>query len=299
MEPSQMMQFKQVTVVGLGLIGGSIAMDLKKLKLAERVVGVENNRSHALQAVESQLVDAIETLDSAVRASDLVVLATPVDKIASLLPQVLDNLSENAVVTDMGSTKQLICQIASQHAKRAQYVSAHPMAGTENSGPGAALLGLFENKTAVICDADHSSDAALKTVQAVFSALKLRMIYMSAADHDLHVAYVSHLSHVSSFVLANTVLDIQKDVSAIFNLAGGGFESTVRLAKSSPEMWTPIFEQNRENISRALTAYIEHLARFHRSLVEEKWDQSRQLMNNANQIRHVLGAWAKKSPGQG
>jgi prephenate dehydrogenase len=278
----------KTAVIGLGLIGGSIALDLKAKKFSTSVVGVDSNPVHRKQALELGLVDQTLELDQAVKEADLVVLSIPMSAMSRVLPHILNVASENTAVTDVGSTKAKLAQLVVDHPKRRQYIPSHPMAGTENSGPQAALCGLFRGKTAVICDKDQSAGNHLKRVEAMYEALEMRMIYMSSSEHDIHAAFVSHLSHISSFVLANTVLDMEKNVSTIFDLAGGGFESTVRLAKSSPEMWTPIFEQNADSVEHALDAYIGHLQEFQRALHEKKWDRIQTLLERANEIRRVL-----------
>ncbi|HEY9046714.1 MAG TPA: prephenate dehydrogenase [Ohtaekwangia sp.] len=278
----------KVTVIGLGLIGGSIAIDLRKAGVATELIGVDLSTDNALKAVELGLVDKILTEDSALHQADIVILAIPVNALSQLLPSVLDAVRPNAVVIDAGSTKSLICRTIASHPKREQFVAAHPIAGTENSGPEAAFSGLFRNKTNIICEKDRSSDRALEIAMRVFNALGLRTIFMEAEEHDKHVAYVSHLSHVSSFLLGQTVLDIEKDEKNIFALAGSGFASTVRLAKSSPEMWAPIFEQNLEYLSQALLEYIMHLQRFHYHLMKRDIKELNRIMSGANEIRRVL-----------
>jgi prephenate dehydrogenase len=224
----------------------------------------------------------------ACKTSDIIVIATPVHSISKLLPAALDLMKPGAAITDVGSTKKQIAEAVKNHPKRKQYVASHPMAGTEFSGPSAAHLGLFKGKAAVICDEAFSDQTAAKIVRALYEALQMRLISMESGAHDLHAAYVSHLSHITSFVLANTVLDKEKDVDAIFNLASGGFESTVRLAKSSPDMWAPIFEQNNIFIAEALGAYIDRLKRFHEHLQNKDFSQTRTEMEKANGIKRVL-----------
>ena len=277
-----------VTIVGLGLIGGSIAIDLRASGFAKKIIGVDNNAEHVKQANSRGLCDEILQLKKAVKNSDLVILAIPVDAVMKILPETLDLAGAKCTVTDMGSTKADIIKAVSKHKKRKQYVASHPMAGTEFSGPLAAVKGLFQNRTTVICEAEKSSAASLRKIDSLYDALGMRKVYMSPAEHDLHTAYISHLSHISSFALANTVLDKEKNNSTIFNLAGGGFESTVRLAKSSPEMWNPIFSQNREHILSALELYIKHLENFREGLKKQKPDKTFKLMKNANSITRVL-----------
>ncbi len=277
-----------VTVVGLGLIGGSIALDLKKLGVASQIVGVDLNQTHANRALELGLIDKLLPEDRAIALADLIILAIPVSAMTALLPIILDAVSKNTVVMDCGSTKFKVCQAVRHHPKRKQFVAAHPLAGTENSGPDAAFAGLFVGKTNIICERDQSSDKSLETANKVFEALGMKTIFMQADEHDKHVAYVSHLSHVSSFLLGQTVLDIEKDEKNIFNLASTGFASTVRLAKSSPDMWAPIFEQNGEYLGQALMEYIMHLQKFHYHLMKKDTKELHKILTKANEIRRVL-----------
>ncbi|NJM25579.1 MAG: prephenate dehydrogenase [Bacteroidia bacterium] len=278
----------KVAIIGVGLIGGSIAIDLRKAKLASEITGVDANEENALRALALGLVDIVKPLDEAVRTADVVISAIPVSAIQKVLTTALDNAADHTVVIDAGSTKSQICKSVSDHPRRAQFVAAHPIAGTENSGPDAAFSGLFLNKTNIICEREKSSDRALEVATRIFKALGMRTIYMDPVEHDKHVAYVSHLSHVSAFLLGQTVLDIEKDEKNIFNLAGSGFASTVRLAKSSPDMWAPIFEQNAEYLSQALLEYIMHLQKFQYYLMKRDITKLHQIMTDANHIRTVL-----------
>lgn len=284
----------RLTVIGLGLIGGSLAKDLKESGFAEKIIGIEADPNHSKQALQLGLVDEIQTLDSALKDTQGVILAIPVNQIVALATKILDRLPESAFLTDMGSTKQAVCQSVAKHKKRGQFVASHPMAGTEHSGPTAAISQLFSDKTTVICESDKSNPQALQAVEKLYKSLKMRIIYMTPQSHDLHAAFVSHLSHISSFVLANTVLDKETDTKAIFDLAGGGFESTVRLAKSSPQMWAPIFEQNKQNILEALSNYIEHMKSFRDSIESDDFTTTKSLMERANEIRRVLQSMEKK-----
>jgi prephenate dehydrogenase len=289
-------EIMNVTVVGLGLIGGSIALDLKKSGMASQIVGVDLNQTHANRALELGLVEEISPLSSgeglgvkpAIALADLIILAIPVGAMTALLPIILDSVSETAVVMDCGSTKFKVCQAVRNHPRRKQFVAAHPLAGTENSGPDAAFAGLFSGKTNIICERDQSSNRSLEIAGKVFEALGMKTIFMEADEHDKHVAYVSHLSHVSSFLLGQTVLDIEKDEKNIFNLASTGFASTVRLAKSSPDMWAPIFEQNGEYLGQALMEYIMHLQKFHYHLMKKDTKELHKILTKANEIRRVL-----------
>lgn len=284
----------KTTIVGLGLIGGCMALDLRKSGIATSLIGVDANSENAQLAIELGIVDNALPLEEAVSNAELIIVAIPVNALRSFLPNLLDLINENAVLIDAGSTKGSICKSVSDHAKRSQYVAAHPIAGTENSGPSAAFHGLFQNKTNIICDKEKSSTQALELALKIFETLGMNTIFMNPDEHDKHVAYVSHLSHVSSFLLGQTVLDIEKDEKNIFNLAGSGFASTVRLAKSSPDMWAPIFEQNVEYLSQALLEYIMHLQRFHYHLMKKDSKELHRIMTEANQIRRVLEAQSVK-----
>lgn len=278
----------KVTIVGLGLIGGSMAIDLRKTGFATELVGVDLNPANANRAIELGLVDRIESEDKALSWADVVLLTIPVNALDALAPSVLDLVKKTALVIDTGSTKRQICWSVAAHPKRGQFVAAHPIAGTENSGPDAAFSGLFTGKTVIICEQEKSSAAARALSDRIFALLKMKVTYMQPEEHDRHVAYVSHLSHVSSFLLGQTVLDIERDEKNIFTLAGSGFASTVRLAKSSPGMWAPIFEQNTEFLSQALQEYILHLQRFQYHLMKKDTKELYRIMTEANQIRRIL-----------
>ena len=279
----------RVTVIGLGLIGGSMAIGLRKTGLASELIGIDLNKNNAEKAVELGIVDKILPEDEALAQADLVILAIPVNATGALLPGVLDAVNKHATVIDTGSTKNLICKSVANHPKRNQFVASHPIAGTEYSGPEAAFFGLFENKTNIICEQEKSSAESLAVAKKAFDSLKMNTIFMDSVEHDKHVAYVSHLSHVSSFLLGQTVLDMEKDEKNIFDLAGSGFASTVRLAKSSPDMWAPIFEQNAEYLGQALAEYIMHLQRFQYHLMKREGKELHKIMTKANEIKRVLG----------
>ncbi|MBX7124571.1 MAG: prephenate dehydrogenase [Cyclobacteriaceae bacterium] len=286
----------KTTVIGLGLIGGSMAIDLRKAGVATSLTGVERSDVHANRALELGLVDQIQT-EGNLADADLILVSIPVNAVNALLPGLLDTIGKDTVIIDVGSTKTAICKSVRNHPRRSNFVAAHPIAGTENSGPDAAFAGLFTNKTNIICERELSSENALSVALKVFDALGMRTIFMDPEEHDRHVAYVSHLSHVSSFLLGQTVLDIEKDEKNIFNLAGSGFASTVRLAKSSPQMWAPIFEQNAEYLSQALLEYIMHLQRFHYHLMKHDTRELQRIMNGANDIRRILDGIELKQKG--
>lgn len=278
-----------VCIIGLGLLGGSTALILRNHYPDIRIVGVDQSREHAAYALAYGLVDKVLPLDLGVPPADLVILATPVSSNAKLLPSVLDRLSETGVVMDLGSTKEAICRVADEHACRGRFVAAHPVAGTELSGPEAAFSELLPGKPLILCETERSDPDARELVENVFCRrIGMAVHYLSASDHDRRVAYVSHLSHISSFALSTTVLTEEKDEENTSALLGSGFSSTVRLAKSSPATWAPIFLQNQENISQALGDYIKNLAQFKEILDRNDELESYQWIQRANEIRWVL-----------
>lgn len=278
---------KIFAIVGIGLIGGSVALKCKRSGLASKIIGVDNNPDHCKQALELGLVDEVLPLDEAVAAAEVIILAIPVGAIASILPGLLDKVKDHIVI-DMGSTKSLLTDLVEGHPQRGRFVASHPMWGTEYSGPAAAVENAFEQKAVILCDVEKTDTDALETANQLFDVLKMRIIQMNAKDHDLHAAYVSHISHITSFALANTVLEKEKEDNAIFEMASAGFESTVRLAKSNPEMWTPILMQNRENVLDVLNEHISQLRKFKSCLEKENWEYLNELMSNANQIKRII-----------
>jgi prephenate dehydrogenase len=278
-----------VTIVGLGLIGGSMALDLKNRGFADKVIGVDKNINHQNIALLSKLVDEVDELDSAVKRSDLIIIATPIDATKEMLPHVLDLTKGTIkVVTDVGSTKAGIAEKVEDHQFRKNYVASHPMAGTEFSGPLAAHSRLFDYKNAIICDKEKSSDFALSLVKQMYETLNMKIIFMDSHEHDMSAAYVSHMSHISSFVLSLAVLDKEKNEKNILNLASGGFASTVRLAKSSAEMWVPVFMQNSKYVLEVLDAYIKELQDFRDSIENKDEEHLHELINQANAIQKIL-----------
>jgi prephenate dehydrogenase len=281
------MERKKITIVGVGLIGGSLALQLHEKKISSKLIGVETNEFHAQKALELELVDEILSLDNAIKQSDVIILAVPVDGMVSLLPDVLNKIN-NQVVIDLGSTKSQLIEAVKNHPKRGRYVAAHPMWGTEYSGPQAAVKGAFENIAVIICNVKDSDTDALEWTKDMFNKIRMRILEMDAEAHDLHAAYVSHISHITSFALANTVLEKEKEEEAIFELASAGFESTVRLAKSNPAMWVPIFKQNRENVLDVLNEHIAQLRKFKSCLEKENYEYLLELIENANKIRGII-----------
>lgn len=263
-------------------------MRLRQTGFASQIWGLDQSTNHAQRALELGLVDEIKDLDQILSESDMIILAIPVDQAKATLPSILEKVAPNVVVMDVGSTKQGICTIAQDLSMRDRFVATHPIAGTENFGPDAAFPDLFDNKVAILCDSHLSDPLAVTKVEHLYRQLGMSIIYMGSREHDLHVAYVSHLSHISSFNLGLTVLEIEKSEKTIFNLAGSGFDSTVRLAKSSPDMWAPIFSQNAENLVEALEAYIDNLRHFKELIEGGETAKLISLMQKANEIRRVL-----------
>ena len=281
----------KVGVIGLGLIGGSMAIDLKRKGFAQEVLGVEAEPLNAAAAQKIGLADKVVPLQECVEESDLIILAVPVGAAVKMLPEILDIFaSQNAekVVIDVCSTKEHLSRAVKYHKARKQYVATHPMAGTEYSGPWAAMPGLFDGHACIICDAEESSPKAVQTVERLYDTLNMRTIYMNSSNHDVHTAYVSHISHVTSFALALTVLDKERDEKHIFDLASGGFSSTVRLAKSSPDMWIPILTQNRDNVLQVMDTYIDKMNAFRKAIAEGDEEAVRTLIEDANRIRRII-----------
>ncbi len=277
-----------VSIIGLGLIGGSMAISIRENDLAKRIIGVDSSNKNAEDALAIKLVDEITNIETAVPLADLVIIAVPVDQTKLILPKVLDSINKNSTVIDVGSTKEGICRTADQHHNRGNFVATHPIAGIENYGPLAAIAGLFNDKMCIICDRERSFDFAILRTERLYKSLGMKIINMKSKEHDLHAAYVSHLSHISSFTLGLTVLEIEKNEETIFELAGSGFASTVRLAKSSPDMWAPIFDQNSKHLSEALNAYIKNLQVFKKLIEKKERKKIYNLIKEANDIGRIL-----------
>ncbi len=280
-------EIKKIAVIGLGLIGGSLALELKKVSWAT-IYGIDKNPEHLQKAFDLGIIFKKASIDI-VKEVDVVIIAAPVNAVPSIAQEVLDIIEENTLVFDVGSTKNAVCQAIKDHPKRKNFVAVHPIAGTEFSGPEAAIYNLFTNKVNIICEQQMSSKKMIDRVISIFEAIKMRNVFMdSAVQHDKHIAYVSHLSHISSFMLGKTVLEIEKDENNIFDMAGSGFASTVRLAKSNPETWTPIFLQNKESILKSLTEYIKNLNQFKKVIENESAKDVHEIMQNTNKIKDVL-----------
>lgn len=277
-----------IGIIGLGLIGGSMAIDLRRNKFADHFIGCDNIELNAVTAQRIGLVDEIVSYDELIRQSDLIILSVPVSAALTMLSDILDKINDNQVVTDVCSTKEKLNDSVHYHPKRKNYVASHPMAGTEFNGPWAAIPNLFAGRAGIICNAEDSDYKAVELVRRMYDCLNMRIIYMRAAHHDVHTAYVSHISHVISFALALTVLDKEKNEKNIFDLASGGFASTARLSKSNADMWTPIFLQNKENVLSVLDSYMDKLQQFKEAIKEHDENALRKLIEEANRIKRIL-----------
>ena len=280
--------FENVTIVGVGLISGSFALALKDKGFAKKIIGVSRTEASAQKAKELGIIDDALPLEEAVKQSDFIYVAIPVDATIPVMKQIMDLITEKQIVADAGSTKYVLCEALSNHPMRKRFVATHPMWGTEYSGPEAAVREAFKDRSCVICEIEKSDADAVEVVEKIYESLGMHLTYMDPENHDVHAAYVSHISHITSFALANTVLEKEKEEDAIFQLAGGGFESTVRLAKSNPAMWAPIFMQNKENVLDVLNEHISQLRKFKASLEKENLNYLIELMENANKIKRIL-----------
>ena len=277
----------KITVIGLGLIGGSLAIGLRENGYATEIMGVDKNPDYAKRALELGLIDKIVDFTEGVLKADIILVAVPVNTMVELLPKILDSV-DNQIVMEVGSTKVNILEAVKNHPKRANFIATHPMAGTEFSGPDAAISHLFEGKACVLCDVEDSSSEAHRRAVELYSSLKMKIVYLDSESHDVHTAYVSHIAHISSFALALTVLEKERDEDKIFELASGGFNSTVRLAKSNPDTWIPIFMQNRDNVLDVLDEHIHILSIMRSCLIKRNFDDFYKMIEKANDIKRIL-----------
>lgn len=274
-------------MIGVGLIGGSFAIDIKKNNPETIIYGISRKDETLNKAIDLKLIDKKATLDDLENA-DLVIVSIPVDATVKLLPSILDKISDTTLVIDAGSTKEAICKAVEHHPRRRNFLACHPIAGTENSGPTAAIPGLYIGKTNIICEVEKTTFKLQEKALKLFTDIGMRIRYMDAVSHDKHIAYVSHLSHISSFMLGKTVIEKEKNERDIFDMAGSGFASTVRLAKSSPAMWTPIFKQNRENVIETLEEYINNLQQFKELMIQNDFTEIFNEMESTNHIKQIL-----------
>ncbi|WP_298495721.1 prephenate dehydrogenase [uncultured Algibacter sp.] len=278
---------KNIYAIGVGLIGGSLAIDIKKNNPDVIIHGISRKDATLEKALELNLIDKKATLDD-IENADLVIVSIPVDATVKLLPTILDKISDTGLVVDAGSTKEDICKAVENHPKRRNFLAMHPIAGTEHSGPTAAIEGLFKGKTNIVCEVEKTTFKLQEKALKLFTDIGMRIRYMNPKDHDKHIAYVSHLSHISSFMLGKTVIDKERNERDIFDMAGSGFASTVRLAKSSPEMWTPIFKQNKTNVIETLEEYINNLTHFKELMKKDDFDAIFNEMESTNHIKDIL-----------
>ncbi len=277
----------KIYIIGIGLIGGSFAMEMRKLFPNSAIIGIDKSENNINKAYELGIIDKKSCL-SEISDADIILVSVPVKSIINLLPNILDKVNKNSLVIDFGSTKNSICDVIKDHPNRENFLATHPIAGTEFSGPTAAHKGLFANKNIIICDKHRTNQSRLEIALKIFKSMKMKVSYMNPDSHDKHIAYVSHLSHLSSFMLGKTVMDEEKNEKNIFDMAGSGFESTVRLAKSSPEMWTDIFEDNKENIIKSLDDYIENLIQINNLIKDDRFNEIELQLKSTNYIKTIL-----------
>ncbi|UQD55971.1 prephenate dehydrogenase [Flavobacterium sp. K5-23] len=282
----------KIYIIGIGLIGGSMGLDIKELYPEATVYGIDTNENHIQEALDIGVIDSEGKFENLSNAN-FVIVSVPVDVALTVLPKVLDVIGENTIVFEVGSTKAPICEAVANHSKRRNFIATHPIAGTEFSGPSAAIKGLFQGKTNIICEVERTAFKLQEKALDLFKAIGMRIRYMEPKSHDKHIAYVSHLSHISAFMLGKTVINKEKHEQDIFDMAGSGFESTVRLAKSSPAMWTPIFKQNRKQVVKTLEEYISNLTQFKELLINEDYDAIYEEMESVNRIKEILNGMVK------
>jgi len=278
---------RKIYIIGVGLIGGSFALEIKKIFPDYNIIGIDNSKENIDQAINLGIIDAIGSIDD-ITNPFMILLAIPVKSIIDILPNVLDKSTQDTIVIDFGSTKNSICKSVINHKNRSNFVAAHPIAGTEFSGPNAAHYGLFDNKNIIICEHEKSNENIINTALEIFSKMKMIVSYMDSISHDKHIAYVSHLSHLSSFMLGKTVMDEEESEKNIFDMAGSGFESTVRLAKSSPKMWTDIFDDNKVNVLKSLSDYINNLELIKDLIESNKFEDLESQLKKTNYIKKIL-----------
>lgn len=278
----------KISIIGVGLIGGSIALKLKQKNNVDYIYGIDNNTDNLNEALSLNIISEKADFETGIKNSDLIIIAIPVDSARKILPEILNLISDQQTVMDVGSTKSGIVNSVKDHPKRSRFVAFHPMWGTENHGPKSAVADSFSGKAGVICNREDSADDALQLVENIVNNLDMHPIYMNAEDHDIHTAYISHISHITSYALANTVLEKEKEEDTIFQLASSGFSSTVRLAKSHPKMWVPIFKQNKDNVLDVLNEHISQLRKFKSALEKDNFEYLEELIVNANRIREIL-----------
>ena len=274
-----------IGIVGLGLMGGSLAKAVKKYGIANKVYGYARSEKSKTEILELGLVDELVDIKSLKEKSDVIVLAMPVDNIISFLPNLLD-IRKNTTIMDLGSTKEFIVKNI-PNTIRSNFVAAHPMCGSEKFGPKAAMDNLYEGKTVVLCDLDDNEELHKNRAIKIFQDIGMRLVFMNSREHDIHACYMSHLPHAISFSLANTVMG-HEDGRSIVALAAGGFKDMSRIAKSSPDMWTDIFRQNRENLLSSIDLFENHMKKVRQMVEEENYEDLKEWMKKANTLHEIL-----------
>lgn len=275
----------KVFIIGVGLIGGSLAKDLKSIGDFQ-ITGIDKNKLNLNFALKDGIIDRLGKINE-INKANIVILSVDVESAIDLLPKILTLINNNCLVIDFGSTKGKLCSLVSDHPKRNQFLATHPIAGKENSGPQHASSYLFKDKIQIICESDKTRKDLFDLAKSIFNQIGMNLRYMEPNENDKNMAYVSHLSHISSFMLGKTVLEIEKTKN-IIDLAGSGFESTVRLAKSSPEMWAPIFKQNKKNVTKTLDDYINNLLDFKKKILKNEFDDLKNQMKEINKLTKIL-----------
>ena len=277
----------KVGIIGLGLIGSSLALKITEAYNDITIYGEDISESNLNYTIENRIIsNKLEEKDYS--KLDILFVAIPVDQVLKVLSPILDKVGENTLVVDLGSTKKPICDLVNSNQNRRKFLAAHPIAGTEFSGPMSADSSLFDNKTIILCETEKTENRLLNIAKDLFLSLGMSIKEMTADEHDKHIAYVSHLSHITSFMLGKTVMDKEKDEETIYDMAGSGFESTVRLGKSSPSMWTPIFNQNKKNIIDALDEYLKNIKNFKHLIETDNLSEMFNEMKKINGIKNIL-----------
>ena len=277
----------KVGIIGLGLIGSSLALKIGEVYNDITIYGEDISESNLKYTIENKIIgNKLEEKDYS--KLDILFVAIPVDQVLKVLSPILDKVGENTLVVDLGSTKKPICDLVNSNQNRRKFLAAHPIAGTEFSGPMSADSSLFDNKTIILCETEKTENRLLNIAKDLFLNIGMSIKEMTADEHDKHIAYVSHLSHITSFMLGKTVMDKEKDEETIYDMAGSGFESTVRLGKSSPSMWTPIFNQNKKNIIDALDEYLKNIKNFKHLIETDNLSEMFNEMKKINGIKNIL-----------
>ena len=277
----------KVGIIGLGLIGSSLALKISEAYNDITIYGEDISESNLKYTIENKIIgNKLEEKDYS--KLDILFVAIPVDQVLKVLSPILDKVGENTLVVDLGSTKKPICDLVNSNQNRRKFLAAHPIAGTEFSGPMSADSSLFDNKIIILCETEKTENRLLNIAKDLFLSIGMSIKEMTADEHDKHIAYVSHLSHITSFMLGKTVMDKEKDEETIYDMAGSGFESTVRLGKSSPSMWTPIFNQNKKNIIDALDEYLKNIKNFKHLIETDNLSEMFNEMEQINGIKNIL-----------